>query len=132
MRSAFYNKFFSRLSIALIISFLISRFSMLGNYSFAFSLTFFASLYILLAWTSYLGYDGVNFFKKRKNKSNSKMLDLRSWYKKKGVYNMDKDDETDIYDGIPENKLVKITIFAYLASALILFIASQIMFNKIS
>ncbi len=131
MRKIFYNKFFSRLSIALIISFLISRFSMLGNYSFAFALMFFAALYILLAWLSYLRLDGLNFFGKRENNNNSKMVDFRFWYKKKGVYNMDKDDDMEIEEDIPEDKYARITIFAYLACALILFIISQILFRQL-
>jgi len=104
---------------------------MLGNYSFAFALMFFAALYILLAWLSYLRLDGLNFFGKRENNNNSKMVDFRFWYKKKGVYNMDKDDDMEIEEDIPEDKYARITIFAYLACALILFIISQILFRQL-
>jgi len=104
---------------------------MLGNYSFAFALMFFAALYILLAWLSYLRLDGLNFFGKRENNNNSKMVDFRFWYKKKGVYNMDKDDDMEIGEDIPENKLTKITIFAYLLCSVILFVISNILFHKL-
>ena len=131
MNKIFYNKFFSRLSIALIISFLISRFSMLGNYSFAFSLMFFAALYLLLAWFSYLRLDGLYFFRKKEKSNSSKMFDFRFWYKNKGIYNMDKDDDMEIDEDIPEDKLVKFTIFAYIACSVMLFIISQILFKQL-
>lgn len=131
MKTIFYNKFFSRLSIALVISFLISRLSTLSKYSFSFALAFFAALYLLFGWFSYLRLDGVHFFRKRKNSSSFKIVDFRSWYKKKGVYNMDRDEDMEIPEDIPESKLVKITIYAYLSCSIILFIVSHISYNRI-
>jgi len=104
---------------------------MLGNYSFAFSLMFFAALYLLLAWFSYLRLDGLYFFRKKEKSNSSKMFDFRFWYKNKGIYNMDKDDDMEIDEDIPEDKLVKFTIFAYIACSVMLFIISQILFKQL-
>ncbi len=131
MKTIFYNKFFFGLSISFLASYLFSRFLAWGSYSFAYAMSFFGALYLMLGWITYLKLDGVYYFRKKRKPSASKQFDYRFSYKKKGLYNIDKDYDAEPSEDIPDNKALKAVIFAYLSCAAILFIASHIYFNRI-
>jgi hypothetical protein len=86
---------------------------------------------LLLSWITYLKLDGVHYFQKKSDKSIIKKLDYRTRYKKKGVYNMD--NENDLFNTveIPEKQALKATIAAYLSCSLILFTISQLYYKFI-
>lgn len=129
MKTIFYNKFLSGLSISFILSFLLGKFIFNSNIYFEFSLSFFGALYLLLSWFTYLKLDGVLFFQKKTKKSNKKTFDFRFRYKKKGVYNLDKDNEIIESNSISEEKMLKSTIYGYLLCGLLLLIGS-LLFHK--
>ena len=130
VKTTFYNKFFSGLSISFISSFLISKFIFKSNIYFIFSLSFFGALYLLFSWLTYLKLDGLFFFNKKTNKTTKKILDFRFSYKKKGVYNIDKDYDTKEHNALSEDKILKATIYGYLFCGLILLIGSQFIYNR--
>lgn len=125
MRTVFYNKFFSGISISFLISYLLKQFLLKNQLSFMYTLSFFGAFYLLLSWFAYLKLDGLQFFKSKKNNLNTKKSD-RFWYKKKGVYNMDKDDDFSQNIELSERQKLKATIFAYFCCSLVLFAASQL------
>ena len=127
MKTIFYNKFFSGLSISLTISFLLNQFVFKSKIFFMFSLSFFGALLLLLSWFTYLKLDGVYFFQKINHKTKLN-LDFRFQYKKKGVYNIDKDFDTLEINGISDEKALKATIYAYLSSGVLLLICSQLFY----
>jgi len=131
MKTIFYNKLFFGLSVSFLVSYLFSRLLAWGSYSFTYAMSFFGALYLMLGWITYLRLDGVYFFRKKRKQSASKQFDYRFSYKKKGVYNIDKDYGAKPDEDIPDNKALKAAIFAYLSCAAILFIASHIYFNRI-
>ena len=130
MKTVFYNKFLSGLSISFIFSFLISKFIFKSNIYFTFSLSFFGALYLLLSWFTYLKLDGIFFFNKKSQKSFKKNLDFRFLYKKKGVYNIDKDYEIEESHTLPEDKALKAKIFGYLFCGLALLISSYFIYSS--
>lgn len=120
MRTIFYNKFFSGISISFLISFLLKQFFN-SQLSFVYTMSFFGSLYLLLSWVTYLKSDGIYFFQKKYDTSIKKYD--RFSYKKKGVYNMDEDD---INNDVTETQKFKAVMFAYLCCSAVLFIISQL------
>lgn len=125
MRTIFYNKLFSGISISFFISYLLKQFVFMDEFSLVYALSCFGALYLLLCWTIYLKLDGLHFFKTKGVNLSSKKLD-RFWYKKKGVYNMDKDYNFTNNIELSENQKLKVTFFAYLSCSIILFVASQL------
>ncbi len=130
MKTVFYNKILSGLSISFILSFLLGKFIFKSNIYFTFSLSFFGALYLLLSWFTYLKFDGVLFFQKKSKKSNKKVFDFRFKYKKKGVYNIDKDNDIIESNAISEDKILKATIYGYLLCGLLLLIGSQLFYKN--
>lgn len=124
MRTIFYNKFFSGISISFFVSYLLKQF-FFSPLSFVYTLSFFGAFYLFLSWITYLKLDGVHFFKTKARNSTINKLD-RFWYKKKGVYNMDSDDEISDNIELSENQKLKVTMFAYLCCAIVLFAASSL------
>lgn len=125
MRTIFYNKFFSGISISFFISYLLKQFVFKDEFSIVYAMSCFGALYLLLCWTTYLKLDGVHFFKSKSMNLSTKKLD-RFWYKKKGVYNLDKDYDISNNIELSENQMLKVTFFAYLSCSILLFIASQL------
>lgn len=132
MKSIFYNKLFSGLSISLSISFLLSKFIFKSSMLFIFSLSFFGALYLLLSWLMYLKLDGVVFFQSKFKKSFKRNLDFRFQYKKKGVYNIDKDFDCIETNEIPEDKILKATIYGYLSSGIVLLACSSLFYHNLA
>lgn len=132
MKSIFYNKLFSGLSISLSISFLLSKFIFKSSMLFIFSLSFFGALYLFLSWLMYLKLDGVVFFQNKFKKASKRNLDFRFQYKKKGVYNIDKDFDCIETNEIPEDKILKATIYGYLSSGIILLICSSLFYHNLA
>lgn len=131
MRTVFYNKFFSGISASLFISYLLKQLVFRNDFSFVYTTCFLGSLLLLLSWITYLKLDGVHYFQKESGISISKKLDYRSMYKKKGVYNMDNEQDVINTVEIPKKQALKATIAAYLSCSLILFAISQLYYQHI-
>ena len=131
MKTIFYNKFLSGLSISFILSFLIGKFILNSHIFFVFSLSFCGALYLLLSWFTYLKLDGVLFFQKKSKKPLKKIFDFRFGYKKKGVYSIDKDYDIEEPHALSEEKTLKATIYGYLFCGLLLLISSQLFYNML-
>lgn len=128
MRFAFYKKTFSKLSTSFILSFIISKTLFKSQIFFMFSLSVFGALYLLLGWLLYLKSDGVRFLKDKSPNKISKSFNPfdRFSYKNKGIYNINKnDDSTEIIESI-HMSMTKASMYSYVFCGLFLLIASQL------
>ena len=127
MRFVFYKKTLSKLLTALIISFIISIILLKSKVYFLFSISFFGALYILIGWLIYLKSDGIKFYKNKSfNKINTFFNSLdRFNYKDKGLYHIDKFEDIPL-DKESERAMVKISIYSYIFTGIILLIIPQI------
>lgn len=129
MRTIFYNKFLSGISFSFFISYLLKQFVLKSQLSFVYTMSFFGALYLLLCWITYLKLDGIYFFQKKSRGSLTQRLDYRFLYKKKGVYNLDKEYDFTNNTELSEDQELKAAIFAYLSCSVVLFIISQLYYN---
>lgn len=132
MRTIFYNKFFFGISISFLISYLLKQFVLKSWLSFVYTMSFFGALYLLLCWITYLKLDGIHFFQTKSGNSLTKKPDYRFSYKKKGVYNVDKDNDFTKSIELSENQKLKAYIFAYLLCSIVLFTVSHLFYNYIA
>ncbi|MCQ1529332.1 hypothetical protein [Lutispora saccharofermentans] len=108
MRFVFYNKLFSGLSISLAISFIIGELILKSNIYFIFSASCFGAIYLLLGWICYLKLDGVTFFKS------------------KGVYNIDEYDSSFENKELSEEQVTKAAMYAYILCGIMLLLGAQL------
>lgn len=120
-----YKKLFSKLSIALTISFVVSKLIFKSWYFFVFSSSSFGAFYLLLGWLLYLKSDGVTFFKNKSLKIFN-FLD-RAKYKNNGIYNIYKNDEITETSELSDEEIAKASIYSYALCGLFLVIGSQLL-----
>lgn len=132
MRTIFYNKFLSGISISFMFSFLLKQFIFKSNYFFVYSASFFGALYLLLCWFTYLKSDGVFIFRKKTRSTSPINKFDRLSYKKKGIYNMDIKHDFNKTAEVSEAKDLKAIMLAYLACSATLFLASQLYFQHLT
>lgn len=125
MRPIFYKMFLSRLSMSVLLSFVISKLLVASPLFFAFALAFFGGLFLLIGWIQYLQLDGVLFFNSKAFTSFKKLFHVfdRFSYKNKGVYGM---DDRPVSNKEPSIIEMKVSIFAHVSTAVVLLIGSYV------
>lgn len=122
-----YKKLFSKLSIAITISFIVSKLIFESWYFFVFSISAFGASYLLLGWLLYLKADGVMFFRNKPLKIFN-FLD-RFKYKNDGIYNIYEKDAIIESIKLSDEEIAKASIYSYALCGLLLVIGAQLFYK---